>query len=222
MDEAIKHGVWDWVTLGLIWRQKLLSSCSVDEVVPVVFIPTAAYHIQHRPPGGRGRSILKVMSDASQPCLTKWDILKKYAAAIRYSFLTSTTIELVSVEIDTEGLLSNSVILRAANKELVLSSDAGRIDGNNDGQIVLQGGHPAHWFDILRWQQLRPFAEHGASHAEYPLSQPSYCESRFDAALVGIGAHRIRASFWAPPPGTANDDMHDYLRSTAGQGRSAA
>lgn len=137
--------------------------------------------------------------------------IKAVAALLRYAHLGR--IHVSSVRCCTSESLSSEL---STNAVIVVAETVGgghlrlvSVDRPRGGNVVLQGGDPDVWFNTERWASLEGIIPAGDDPC--PLSTPLQFAPAHRPTLVSVGARPSEPTWWLPPPGSANDDLAEYV-----------
>jgi len=201
----------DWLTFGLYWIDRLSDVSNPGRITNEVFSRTTPYRLDVTGNSAGGIDITAFLSDPAFDEVDKWFVLKQLSAALRYSYLDGTLVVFAAV-IEDPGLPGHyTVRLDRLSGPCVLLSPLRENECVYNADVVLQGGHPATWFDMDRWNMHEPIAIDAPRPQAYPLSRAMFCDPRYSQPLVRIGASCVSATHWIPPKASATDDMFDYL-----------
>jgi hypothetical protein len=184
-----------------------------------LWLPSAyeLLHVDHLPENGYRTfqcfnfQTIADQEPISQPLEPMAVSIKAAAALLRYAHLSR--IEITALRCCVSESRSS---LSATNAVVVIGETSGfghlrmvSVDRPRGGTIVLQGGDPDVWFNTERWSSLESIIP--AGNDRYPLSTPMQFSPSHRPMLVSVGARPTEPTWWLPPPGSANDDLAEYV-----------
>jgi hypothetical protein len=197
-----------WNTLGIYWLQCLAVAKQVDLIPPHLFTRTTVYRVEPGSLDVHSAPLIAIMGSDTVPNARKWQLMKHFAAGLRYAFLNDKPV--TSVRIETQYPDPSLLFEQPSGECWQLARRNTRVDSAGH-PIVIQGGDPCTWFEMSRWRDMRPYTEN-PGEGGYALSAPRFWETRFDQTLSAIGATQLSKNLWAPPLATSTDDLHHYLK----------
>ncbi len=209
---GLKHTPYlDWLTFGLYWIERLSDTHDPGRITAEVFSPATPYRLDEVPTTTHGTNVTAFLSDPWISELDKWQVLKQLSAALRYSYLDGSLVTHAGVLEERDSPGRYSVCLERLLGSPIVLSPLCENECVYNGDVVLQGGHPATWFDLDRWNMHKPIDTETTKRTVYPLSRAIFCDPRYSLPLARIGASSVSATHWLPPKASASDDMFDYL-----------
>lgn len=159
-------------------------------------------------PAGQEITAAQLEHPSAVPLLERAGVIKALATLLRFAYLADAAVRCV-------WLLASTTTHSVSAPRLQASFGDGqvvelRLAGEAYGRLViLQGGDPDAWFDAGRWTAMAPvYRMHvGAT----PLSEPRRFPTRCVPLLHTLGARRIGGNLWAPPPGSAIDELEGVV-----------
>lgn len=207
----------DWATYGTVWLAKL-SGHPLRNDVGQDHNPDKPerYVVLDAPHPARYKSLQDYLQDRRYAANEKRSILKQLACGLRYSYLDGREITEVDVHWDNNLQTYLILFLEVCGRSFYIEPI--KTDDNKANMTTLiQGACPGSWYDINRWQRIRPIRMSSESTTDYPLSSPSYFNKRYNKQLRMIGASNTGGARWQPPPGTANDDLSSFMSMSNSQ-----
>ena len=215
----------DWSTYGLLWLIKLAERHSAENCDDApILSETCAYGVQRTHEAPISTLVNRYLCQGSVSVEQGLSILKQLSAGLRVAYLSGANVESIGVVPDSLGRYPVVMVFNLLGGGSLVLRQFSKKDLPKSGEVVLQGGDPAGWYNLPLWSKLRPLDDDRHDVHEYPLSTASHCDSQYTVALLGLGAKTAgNSSDWFPPPATSNQDLQHYLLNhpqlTVGMGR---